>query len=286
MLATELVHEDSNGVIPQISKMGIVQTTGNYKLFKLDHRNRPIDTKHLIRLHDAVEKKNLLREYPILVDRNMQVIDGQHRLKVAESLSIPIYYIISDRVTIEDVAATNSNTLRWTSHQYLHHWCATGNLEYLKLQRFCEKHPFVKLSAAIDLCSYGNDRRSDSGMFAMGRYRANDIAFAEKVAAACLDFAEYVPFYSDRAFVATMAHLMANADYSHAQMMGKMKYLSTKLAKCPSTDEYMAVFTEIYNYKVPVSKHVVLRKLTGNNPKYRADRKTNKKTEQPEAANR
>lgn len=62
MLAVEKVQE--NSFAPAASKIGVVQMTGNYKMFKLDARNRPIDPQHLMRLHDAIEAKNLLREYP------------------------------------------------------------------------------------------------------------------------------------------------------------------------------------------------------------------------------
>lgn len=282
MLATELVHENSNGVIPQMSKVGIVQMTGNYKLFKIDTRNRPIDSIHLMRLHDAIERKNLLREYPIVVNAEMKVIDGQHRLKVAESLNIPIYYIISDRVTIEDVATTNSHTRHWRLEDYLHHFCSAGNLEYLKLRRFWEKNNFLALTTAVRLCYYGTGKDGERGgnlsrLFAIGSYMANDIQFAEKVAQACLDFSKYVFFYKETVFVNAIACLMANSEYDHARMMGKMKYLSAKLVKCANIELYMVVFTDIYNYKVRPDSEVVLKKLNPRDARHRADRKLDAK---------
>lgn len=112
MLTVEKLAVEEVGLngIPVASKVGIVQTTINYKMFKFSKSNRQVDPKHLMDLLDATEKKNLLREYPILVDSGMNVLDGQHRLKVAESLKVPIYYMITDRVTVDDIAETNSRS--------------------------------------------------------------------------------------------------------------------------------------------------------------------------------
>ena len=272
-VAPEVMAE--NGRIPTANKLGIVQSTINYKMFKLSPANRPIDPKHLMRLHDTIEKKNLLREFPIVVSTDMVVLDGQHRLKVAESLQVPIYYITTDRADVTDIADSNANTKHWKSEDYLHYYCNKNFLEYLKLRRYWETFNFMRLHDAVDMCFYGErvDGMSVQQRFARGLFQANDIPFAEKVGRGLLDFAPYTVLYKNATFIKAVRQLFCNSDYDHQRMVGKLKYLSAKLVRCATVELYLVVFTDIYNYKAREDNIVEFRKIGTNSAKYRADRK-------------
>ena len=76
--------------------MVIIHSTQNYRQFNFIRENRDVNFKSLL---ESVQKKNLLDCHPIICDEDLNVIDGQHRLKVAETLQVPIYYIISKTAT-------------------------------------------------------------------------------------------------------------------------------------------------------------------------------------------
>ncbi len=255
-----------------------IQSSVNYRQFTFDKRNRPINPEHLERLYDAVSEKNFLQEFPILVDRNMVVIDGQHRLRVAEALGVPIYYLVSDRISIDDVPATVQVVGKWRPMDYLHSWCAAGKIEYIKLRDWWQQHNFLSLSRAYELCYFGDhssrgDRKTLAWRFVNGEYIANDIPFATKVIQNVLDFEPWVPFHREALFIYAVSNLTGNAKYDHRQMMNKMEYLSIKLVKCPDTESYIKLFDEIYNHKRRRSERVTLRKLSPSDPDYRVDRK-------------
>jgi hypothetical protein len=64
--------------------------TQNYDIFKFSPKNRPHeDYKYLL---ESIRKNNLLHENPIKVDFDMKVLDGQHRLRSARELGVPIYF--------------------------------------------------------------------------------------------------------------------------------------------------------------------------------------------------
>lgn len=252
-----------------------------YSMFRFDPQNRPINEDHLAKLHDSVVRKNLLREFPILVDENFTIIDGQHRLRVAESLGVPIYYIVSSKVSMDDIVMTTDNVSKWENSDYLHRWCAKGKADYLSLKAFWDKYryhdgkKFLTLNQCLNLCHYG-DRIGMNRAFRDGGYVCNDLQYAERVASALIDFSHYVDFYRDSVFVYAVSNLMANSRYDHSRMMSKMKYLSAKMMKCPDMDTYMAVFTKLYNHKLPKRFHVVLEKVNSNEPHWRVDKKKNK----------
>lgn len=248
------------------------RSTCNYSQFKSTKENRPVDQDHLMRLYDAVSEKNLLAEFPILVDKNMNVIDGQHRLKIAESLGIPIYYIVSDRITVDDISETNANTLRWRLSDYMDRWLASGKMEYVVLDRFMKKYPFFTLKEALSLCHFG-DRHGLDRKFRNGEYRCNDVPYATKVAQALLDFSKFFLHYHDKSFINAVANLIGNRNYNHQIMMARLEYQSTKLVRCADMDSYIELLNEIYNYRSSQKNRVTLRKLTAGEIDWRPDRK-------------
>lgn len=271
MTEAEAVAVYLNGTSPDYRPATLWTT--KYEMFSFDEKNRPIVWNHVEKLKEAIGKKNLLREYPIVVTDDLTVLDGQHRLKAAESLGVPIYYIVSQTATVGDIAATNEAQKSWSLQDYLESYCAQGKPDYLLLRNFWEKYPFFTLETLKQLCCYG-DRIQINSEFKLGLYRCNDISFAEKVAKAILDFRNCgIEFYNHRPFTSTVAQLMANADYSHKRMMNKMNYLSRRMVKCPDVSSYIEMINEIYNWNQPKNTKVQLEKLNGNDPRYRVDRK-------------
>lgn len=252
----------------------VIRQSSDFQKFTIDPINRAIDDNHVWRLAEAIADKNLLAEYPILVDSELRVIDGQHRLRAAEELGVPIYYIVSSKATVSDAAITTAVTKKWTAADYLNRYVAEGRAEYIKLSNFMNEVEFIspKITLLRDLCYYGN-RQGLNLAFSQGKYICNDIPFARKVIKNLVDFGNYVSFYKDERFIRSIASLTANADYDHKRMMDKMSYLSARIVKCPDQQTYFERFNEVYNYHVAEKNKVTLRRLTSQDSKWRIDKK-------------
>ncbi len=255
------------------SQDAIIHSTTDYAKLRINPLNRPINQDHLERLYDAIKTRNLLREFPILVDLSGVVLDGQHRLKVAEALGVPVYYIVSADVSIEDIPETNAMQLGWNVHDHLYVWVARGNPEYKKVQEFWEANQWMSLSCAVNLCHYG-DRFGMGRKFALGEYKCEDLEFANMVARGVLDFKPYVSFWKTTSFINAVAMLFEHEGYKHQQMMERMRTASTKLVQCPDINAYMAVFTAIYNFKTRQDNKLVFAKLSANDKRRNALRRT------------
>lgn len=268
--------EDKGLSTPSVYKPGqnqvVVHASKEYGKFKIVEENRAIDWDHVEHLYDAIEAKNLLDAHPILVTPDYEVIDGQHRLKAAEALGVPIYYIISTEATVKDAASTNALTKHWSMQDFMTWYVKASRPQYVALQEFMNTYPFLTLNSAVNLCYYG-DSSGLSMMFRTGKYVCNDLPFAHRVAKALLDFSIYYPFYKERIFVSTVANLIGNADYDHRRMMGKLERLSTKLVKCADMESYFDRINEIYNYGHSAKTRVTLQKLSSGDPKSRIERK-------------
>lgn len=259
--------QDNGFVVPE----NVILQTTNYSMFKFDRLNRPIRQDKLDRLYDAVTTKNLLHLFPIVVTREFVVVDGQHRLKVAEALNTSIYYIVSSQMRIEDAATVSGNTDGWRKDDYLHHWCEMGLPEYLKLRQFWESHSWLTLSVAVDLCFMGDSAKGGRipSVFETGGYVANNLEGAERICTMVMNFKSWVPFWKDRSFLSALRNLDSNINYDHARMMQKMQYQSSRLVRCATAADYIKVMNDIYNFRVPDDKKVMLTKINPNSMAYR-----------------
>ena len=66
--------------------------TTDYSKFKKTRGNRPVDEAHVQQLKKLIEEKDLYD--PIRVNKNMEVIDGQHTLEARKQLDLKIPFII------------------------------------------------------------------------------------------------------------------------------------------------------------------------------------------------
>ncbi len=257
-----------------------VYVTTNYQQFKFDFTNRPVNEDKLARLYDAIAAKNLLADNPILVSLDFVILDGQHRIKVAEALGVPIYYQFASDTSIDDVPGLNSKRSSWKLTDYLHSWCARGNEDYLLLRDFIKRYDWMLTSMAVDLCYFG-DKLGIRQDIAEGRYKCNNLDFATKVANALLDFRTTgFEYWRSRVFVYAVSNLIANAEYDHSRMMAKLRYNPQALRPAVTVDGYFDIFTNIYNYRTREDNRIVLRKLPTNSANYRADKKAERKAAQ------
>ena len=261
--------------INQSSQDSVIRSTTNYNIFKLDPRNRPINSDKLEKLYDSVAKVNLLREFPIVVTPDLYVMDGQHRLKVAEALGVSIYYIVSTKATIEHITMTTDAVSKWSTENYLHRWCVEGKLDYLMLREFWKSNDFLTLNTSMNLCHYG-DRYGMNAGFRQGEYKCNDLPFAREVANALREWSKHVKFWKEVSFINAVTNLTGNVKYNHKQMMAKMEYLSTKMVKCTDTESYIAMMNPLYNHRVRRENWTELRKLNSNESDWRPDRRMKK----------
>lgn len=80
--------------------------TKEYSTFKMVNFNRDKSKKHILNVIKMIKKENLLHLHPILVNHQMEVIDGQHRLEAAKELGLEIFYIKSE-VSYDHILASN-----------------------------------------------------------------------------------------------------------------------------------------------------------------------------------
>ncbi len=235
-----------------------------YGKFHFVKGNRKVVRKRVDALKSAISRRNLLSSYPIVVDRNFGILDGQHRFTAASELGVAIHYVIDKTMTLDDVASTSALQVGWKHRDYLDHFVSLGYAEYIKLSKFMTQHPWMNFQDATGLCHYGDVARRNSGrFFEEGEYTANCTGFAAEVADRALGFKAFgFKHYRNTIFISTLRNLASNKHYDHDRMIRKMKLVPGRLLRSSDVVGYMVMLDEIYNFKSKEADRFNLRKIS------------------------
>lgn len=86
----------------------MIETSVNYEEFNMAHFNRKLKDVTIKKLKAEYEKEDNFPFFPIIVDVNKTIIDGQHRFQACRELEAPVYYIVKDsKCEPRDVKAVN-----------------------------------------------------------------------------------------------------------------------------------------------------------------------------------
>lgn len=118
----------------------IIKKTVEYDKFKYIRGNRNVIPGHVAKLAASILSNNMLAQNPIIVNEKMEVIDGQHRLEVAKTNNLEIYYIVVPGARLQEIITLNSNNRVWQSTDYVNSFASQGNRDFIWLKKFIEDY--------------------------------------------------------------------------------------------------------------------------------------------------
>lgn len=223
----------------------IIKITNNYTIFHFLDGNRQVKPAHVRALMESLTKHpNLRPARPILVNENMQVIDGQHRLEASKRLGIDVYFTIVPGLTIEDARVINALQRSWTLLEYGESFALSGYEPYKFFMEMHESFP-IPASAMIVFMTNGN-RSNQAPAFRHGQFKPDS---RETVLARLYkleDFKANLPkAWTEQAFALAVAHLLKHPDYNHERMLKKMQ--NVQLVRASDRAEYLRQMEEVFN---------------------------------------
>lgn len=130
----------------------VIHETTNYDQFKKLPYNREVFQTRINALVCSLHQKNKLKQNPIIVDSDMNIIDGQHRLGAAQCMGVPIYYIIDDEFQEEDMIILNTTRINWSLLDFSRYYASKNNENYIFLTKL---HRLVSEYYSAFSCIYG-----------------------------------------------------------------------------------------------------------------------------------
>lgn len=227
--------------------------TKDYTMFKTIGGNRDVRSRQVNKLIKAIEKKNLLKHHPILVNEGMFVIDGQHRLQAAQALGADIHYEIVNGLTLKDVMSLNSNTSTWKLRDFINSYMRLDNPHYAELDEFVTDYGLNTLPSAALLTGAGVTGGGShlSEAIREGNFKVTDRDRAHRVADVVVALAEHSTdlLQKDREFIRAINILIDNEGFDSDRLLETLKTSGWKIIKQFDYKRYILHIEELYNYK-------------------------------------
>lgn len=159
-----------------VTKAYDVFTTRDYSIFKRLVGNRDIPESRISKIVDSIQKIGWVRN-PIIVNENMEVIDGQGRLTALQRLKMPVEYVIAPGAGNKECIYMNMNMVNWKLPDFIKSYAEQGNENYQRLLSLMEKYAGGNLdiiSTAVYRVSKSKHRDIKEGILQLteDQYRA------------------------------------------------------------------------------------------------------------------
>jgi hypothetical protein len=167
-------------IVKESEKSRILQTR-DFSLFEFP--DVKISKKHLEWVKESILDKNLLPDYPILVDDQYNILDGKYKFLACYELKIPIHYKIAEVTTLMDAIRIKEIFKGTPLNQIIEYYKeieAYGNLPYL-MSLLPEEHRHYKwVLKCIDGATKGWNNRVDRYIIASGKLPSYKLSEIEK----------------------------------------------------------------------------------------------------------
>ena len=232
-----------------------VKITKDYKIFKTLTGNRPLVTPHIKKLEKMLQEKNLSEYLPILVNEQMYVIDGQHRLQALEKAKLPVFYVIVPGLTLEDVIMLNSTSKSWSMLNYIQSQIQLGNENYEKLYEFMKAYQLPS-GVAAEILS-GVDHKDNTLAIKHGYFKVMDYNKAVKVGDFIAKCRKQVVtgVANDRDFIKALIKVN-KLDIDRNKFIHKLSFTGMNLKRMVNRVEYLREFERIYTFRSQTEKEV------------------------------
>ncbi len=234
-----------------------MQRTTNYEIFKKQTTNRPIRKENVDKILSSITNKNMLHLRPIIVNKDMEVIDGQHRLEAAKKLNLDLYYVVHEESDDYDMILLNNNQKRWTLYDYLNYYCEKGHPEYLSFKEFLSSTTWIDITSCLTIIGKNNGlewRKFKEGKLEFKKsyeVNATKVMFIEeiiKVIKNTLVTRNKKPFSGTR-FIAALGFLCSQDEFDMDLFCKKLQGRLDCLHACATTEGYLQMLKGIYNYR-------------------------------------
>lgn len=209
---------------------------------------RPVKGNNTQRLVEYIQRRNLLQFFPIIVDRDMVVYDGQRRLLAAKTLNIPIYYIVANRISMLMMAKAGGRKESWSLADYLKHYCEVGIADYIYIREFSASHPWLRFTFLLQAFTGSSRGITARNIFTAGRFNLNRKGEA-KFIVSCLESIDDEKLKKDVQIQRSFFSMFHSGQYDIAELARKLNMHSDKLGVYFDHESCMASLDAIYNYR-------------------------------------
>lgn len=220
--------------------MNKIYSTKDYSRFSFIENNRIVKRSHVNEFKEEIKENDRTMCYPIVVDPNLRIIDGQHRFHACMELGLPIYYVVDDNGDAEQ-AMINCNKInkKWEMMDWLRYRANKNGGCYKMLLDFIQQTGTTISNAMVIYPGKAINAatlRAGTTDFGVNEKAFDIVHFLQS------QEVKELSFRNTRAF--NLAIRIAFDEYSKKQM-DKLKRKILKVCQCANYKQYLTVFQNL-----------------------------------------
>lgn len=153
----------------------LVLQTKEYSKFKKLKGNRNVDAVRVQRIIQSINKVGYITS-PIIVNEDLEVIDGQGRLEALRILGLPVEYIIHENIGIDECISMNIHQTNWNDRDYIDSYADRNYKSYILLRKLLEKY---NMNLMILAMAVKKRSKFDSSMIRNGNLNITEEEYEE-----------------------------------------------------------------------------------------------------------
>jgi len=228
-----------------------ILTTSEYSLFKPHGEQQPMQPAHVKKLVKSMTDCGFISANPIHVYKDgkyFRVIDGHHRLRAAQILNIPIFYIVGTKEDAWLIAPKNWAVRKWQADSFVNMYASRGIKDYVELLSYVKRGLPFKFAIALlsnETTTGGNQNDSIRN----GTFKIKTRNYADEAIHIVDSCAAYNPEARGSVFLSAIAVLVRLKEFSSEILISRIHANPRMLVKCATREQMFELIEEIYNFR-------------------------------------
>lgn len=255
-----------------------IYETRDFSMFKKLANNRSTEKNkaNLRALRKSMDREQLFNV--IIVNALMEIIDGQHRIKVYSERykDVPydkrpkLYYVICEDYGLSECRTLNQAGKNWDGYDFLDSFASSGLKSYITFRDFMDKYEFMDywitlrvLSGTVNKSTRANASKTGdiNEKFREGTLvvKQKDLQYAELLAERIQEIVDNKWYDGDkvsRTFIVTFSRMMAQPNFDYEVFKTKMRSCGKAIQDVQKMDTIAQQIEKIYNKKEPKASRI------------------------------
>lgn len=239
--------------------VNVVSQSKDYTIFKFRKDNRTVIDSHVKTLIKSMEQKGWITGSYVVVNSNMEIIDGQHRVVAATLVGVPINYVVEHQTGADEIRGLNTAQRNWAIVDHLHGFVVENNPHYVALQNFMKEYPTLNVTECIMLTqnTLGTTNRKT---FEMGDFKVNNMVLAREWADNIMKLKPHFSGYNRSIFVRALVKVLSRKpEFDFNDFVRKIEVRPSMIHYCGTVTQYVEMIERIYNFQRKTSERLNLR---------------------------
>lgn len=227
-----------------------VYSTTDYGRFGRLHANRELSRSHVRALARELEENgNFTETNPVVVNQNMEVVDGQHRLRACQELGLPVFYKVVPDLSINEARRMNLTSKLWQTRDFLRSYVDENRRPYVEFDLLFSENSDIAAITTVIYYAVGAYRTASGSeaAFRRGELEGFNLDEARVRMNRLREAVEANPWFKSKTLSMALLELMRSSEYDHARMIRKLNQNTQDIRPFQSVVENMRMLEDIYN---------------------------------------